>query len=407
MMSLTAYRKSDSRILIDPDGTELPIVTVAAGDFARQISQELNIGGHVQKLTWLAGSFFYDEHGDGPVEITLFGPGVQRRPFSTVDTWAWALFGQATYAITGRVSVTAGVRYSDEQKDVHNTGGVYRLGTDVLAVPGSFYDFVESVTYHAWTPRVSVQLGISRDTFLYGSAARGFKSGGLNVTAPRPGSAYLPEFAWTYEIGIKRTMAHERVRLNAAMFYNDYSNLQVQTFVAPGVTAISNAAASTIKGAEIETAAAAWRGLQLAGHLAWLDAKYDRYDAVGPGDVRGDASGHRLNNAPAWSGSASTLYEAAPAEGWHVFARGDLQWQSRAFFTPFNTGLESQAPYGLLHLRAGLRPSSRRWEFSVYVRNVGNHEYVTGASFPNAGFPAVTARPGDPRLWGTEFTFHP
>ena len=173
------------------------------------------------------------------------------------------------------------------------------------------------------------------------------------------------------------------------------------------MTKISNAAASTIKGAEIETAAAAWRGLQLAGHLAWLDAKYDRYDAVGPGDVRGDASGHRLNNAPAWSGSASTLYEAAPAEGWHVFARGDLQWQSRAFFTPFNTDIESQAPYGLLHLRAGLRPSSRRWEFSVYVRNVGNQGYVTGASFPNRGFPAVTARPGDPRLWGTEFTFHP
>ena len=186
-------------------------------------------------------------------------------------------------------------------------------------------------------------------------------------------------------------MAHERVRLNAAMFYNDYSNLQVQTFVAPGVTAISNAAASTIKGAEIETAAAAWRGLQLAGHLAWLDAKYDRYDAVGPGDVHGDASGHRLNNAPAWSGSASTLYEVAPAEGWHVFARGDLQWQSRAFFTPFNTDIESQAPYGLLHLRAGLRPSSRRWEFSVYVRNVGNQEYVTGASFPNA---AISCRHG-------------
>jgi outer membrane receptor protein involved in Fe transport len=178
----------------------------------------------------------------------------------------------------------------------------------VLAAPGSFYDFVESVTYHAWTPRVSAQLRIARDTFLYGSAARGFKSGGLNVTASTPGSAYLPEFAWTYEIGIKRTMAHERVRLNAAMFYNDYSNLQVQTFVEAGVTRISNAAVSTIKGAEIETAAAAWRGLQLAGHLAWLDAKYDRYDAVGPGDVRGDASGHRLNNAPAWSGSASTLY---------------------------------------------------------------------------------------------------
>ena len=153
-------------------------------DFARQISEELNIGGRVQKLTWLAGSFFYDEHGDGPVEITQFGTGRPKAPL--LDRRYVGLGAVRTGDIRNHRACLGDGRRSllRRAERYAQTGGVYRLGTDVLAVPGSFYDFVESVTYRAWTPRVSAQLGISRDTFLYGSAARGFKSGGLNVTAP-------------------------------------------------------------------------------------------------------------------------------------------------------------------------------------------------------------------------------
>ena len=105
------------------------------------------------------------------------------------------------------MSLTGGVRYSDEQKDIHNTGGVYRLGTTVLANPASFYDFVDRASYDAWTPKASIQFQASRETFVYVSATRGFKSGGLNVTATEPGGGFRPEFAWSYEGGLKRTMA--------------------------------------------------------------------------------------------------------------------------------------------------------------------------------------------------------
>ena len=82
--------------------------------------------------------------------------------------------------------------------------------------------------------------------------------------------------------------------------------------------------------------------------------------------------------------------------------RADVSWQSRVFFTPVNDAIESQRAYGLLHLRAGFEPQSRRWEVAVYVRNLGNQDYITGtASVP---IPAITGRPGDPRQWGTQFT---
>ena len=84
--------------------------------------------------------------------------------------------------------------------------------------------------------------------------------------------------------------------------------------------------------------------------------------------------------------------------------RGDVSWQSRVFFSPFNDAIETQRAYALVHLRAGFEPRNRRWEVAVYVRNVGNREYLTNATATNVGFPAFNGRPGEPRHWGTQFT---
>jgi iron complex outermembrane recepter protein len=405
LTSLTAHRKSDARFFIDPDATELSVATTLAPAVQDQVSQELTLARRTLKLTWIGGAFFFDEHEDAPVRITQFGPpAVEIRPFATVDARSWALFGQVTYRVSSHVSLTGGVRYSDEQKETHNVGGVYRLDTGVLANPASFYDFADRATHDAWTPKGSLQLQASRDTFVYLSATRGFKSGGLNITARQPGGAFRPEFAWSYEGGLKRTMAKGRVRVNAAAFYNDYQDLQVQTFIQTGVVLITNAASATIKGVEVETAATVGRGLQLTGTVSWLDATYDHYEAVGPGGMRGDAAGHHLNNAPPWSGSGSAVYEIATGGAGTASLRGDVSWQSGVFFSPFNSPVEAQRAYGLVHLRAGFEPRSRRWEVSVYVRNIGKREYLTGATATNVGFPAFTGRPGEPRHWGLQFT---
>ena len=82
-------------------------------------------------------------------------------------------------------------------------------------------------------------------------------------------------------------IAGGRARVNTAVFYTDYQDLQVQSFLRPGVPNISNAASAGIAGVEVEAAASAWRGVQLAGSLSWLDATYDRYLAVGLGGADG------------------------------------------------------------------------------------------------------------------------
>jgi iron complex outermembrane receptor protein len=272
----------------------------------------------------------------------------------------------------------------------------------MLAIPGSFYAVVDSATFDAWTPKASVQVEASPGTFLYASATRGFKSGGFNPTAPEPGLAFSPEYAWSYEGGVKRTIAGGRARVNAAMFYTDYRDLQVQSFIRPGVPDVRNAASATIKGVETEVTASGGHGVQLAGYFSWLDATYDHYLAVAPGETTRDVAGHRLNHVPEWSGGASAVYEFSTGHATQAFIRGDVSWQSRVFFTPFNDAIETQGAYGLVHLRAGFGPASRRWEVTAFVRNLANQDYIIGTA--NVPLPAFTAHPGAPRHWGTQFT---
>ena len=75
------------------------------------------------KLTWIGGAFLFDEHYEGQVEITVYPCRLRSGPSRRSETKAGALFGQATYSLSSRVSLTGGVRYTDEQKDLDNTGG--------------------------------------------------------------------------------------------------------------------------------------------------------------------------------------------------------------------------------------------------------------------------------------------
>ena len=295
-------------------------------DLQHQFSQEMTIVQRTPKLTWIGGVFLYEDHNEGQVEITVFPIATQIRPFAKIGTNAGALFGQATLSVSSRVSLTAGARYTGEQKDLDATGGEYRLGTGILTNPDTFDDFAERATYDAWTPKISLQVQGSRDAFVYLSATRGFKSGGFNPAAREPGRGFRPEFAWSYEGGMKVTLAGGRVRANTALFYSDYQDLQVQSFLRPGVPDISNAASATIRGIEFEMAAATWHGMQLSGTVSRLEATYDDYLALLPGGRPLDATGNRLNNAPQWSGSGSAVYDFAIGGAGTAAVRADVSW---------------------------------------------------------------------------------
>jgi iron complex outermembrane recepter protein len=388
LTSLTAYRDGDNRLFVDSDTTEHAVATTRTSGQQRQISQEVTIAQQTGRLNWVGGVYAFDERIRGQIEIT----GETFRGRSTVDTEAWALFGQARYLVRDRVGLIGGLRYSRERED---------------GVEEQAYHVTAGTEDGAWTPKASIEFGASRESFLFVSATRGFKSGGVNVFTPTSDQTFRPELAWSYEAGFKQTLPGGRGRLNTAFFYVDYRDLQVQSFLGAGVVAVSNAGRASSKGLEVEGTLAAGRGLQFLGIVSWLDARYGQYVFKVPRgrgiteDV--DAAGKRLREAPEWSGSASALYELQTGTLGTVSVRGDAAWQTRVFFTPPNEAVQSQYAYALVHARTTFVSRSRRWEVSVYARNLGGQEHLT-ATWLATGRVAFSGRPGEPRHWGTQFT---
>jgi iron complex outermembrane receptor protein len=401
LVSLSAFRKLENDFFVDADITELNVLATHNREDQHQFSQEVTISGEHRRLTWVGGVFFFDENDRQNLWVDQFAARTQVRLDPDVDATSAAIFGQATAALTSRLSATAGLRYTHEEKSITNAGGRYTADEPITLLAGTGYAYADSIEHSAWTPRFSVDLKLPRKAITYLSATRGFKSGGFNPSSTQPGRGYAPEWAWSYEAGLKTELLDGRARLNIAAFDMEYTNLQVQTPIGVGVFDIRNAAAATIRGVEVESDVRIGRGLNAGGHLAWLNATYDRYIAVGIGNVIGDVAGKHLNNAPEWSGRTWVEWTGNVGASRVLSIAADATAQSTIYYTPFNDSIQRQLPYALLNARMEYGPSHRRWALGVYARNITNTGYIM-ATFGTAPT-AFGGRPGPPRQVGLQF----
>ncbi|HEU4692016.1 MAG TPA: TonB-dependent receptor [Vicinamibacterales bacterium] len=401
LVSLSAYRQLDFEFFVDADITELDLLTSHQHERQHQLSQEITVSSQQPRLTWVGGVFLFneDDHQTYWVDQPPARAQVQLDPH--VDASSRALFGQASVALTPRVSATAGLRYTREDKDIVNNGGRYDLDPPNLPFPGSVYSYSDSVEHAAWTPKFGLEMKLPGGGLTYISATRGFKSGGFNPSSTAPGRGFAPEWVWGYESGVKRDLLGGRSKVAVSAFVMDYTNLQVQTPIIPGVFDIRNAAAATIRGVEIENTTRFGSGVEAGGHLTWLDATYDQYIAVGLGGVTGDVAGNRLNNAPEWAGRLWVQWIRGIGPSGQLTLTADTTAQSTVYYTPFNDDIQRQRPYGLLGMRAEYGPSHRRWSINAYARNLTDTDYVM-ATFGTSPA-AFGGRPGASRQFAIEF----
>ena len=350
----------------------------------------------------MAGAFLFDEDDHQRFWVDQFQTRTQVRLDPHVEATSRALFGQATIRLTPRLSATAGVRYTHEEKDIANAGGRYRLDPPETALPGTDYVYSDSIDHDAWTPKLGLEMQLPGGGLAYLSATRGFKSGGFNASSTAPGRGYAPEWIWSYEGGWKGELMSGRSRFDLTAFFMDYTNLQVQTPIGIGVFDIRNAAAATIRGVEAAGTSRLGGGFQAGGHVTWLDAVYDQYIAVNNNGVTGDVSGNRLNNAPEWAGRAWVEWSGDAGPSRRVSISADATAQSTVFYTPFNDDIQRQGSYGLLGGRIEYGASDRRWAVAAYARNLTNTDYLT-ATFGTSPA-AFGGRPGPSRQFAVEVT---
>jgi iron complex outermembrane receptor protein len=407
LRSLSAYRDTYYNLSLDSDATELSIVNTYADEHEHQFSEEVNLNLKYDKFDMVSGAYVFRDSDENLISIYVFPASVRVGFDPRVPSRSNAVFTQLTFHATSQLAFTAGIRYTDEGKEIYQNRASYDISTGAQ-LPGTLQIYHLSPSWTAVTPKFAVEYTIRENVLAYLSATRGFKSGGINFAPSSEATAiFAPETLWSYEAGLKSTWLDRRLRFNATAFYYEFKGLQVLEYVNLSATDITNAASATEKGVELETVAVPIRNLELGASLTWADGVYSSYPnaptlgcecAAG----RADATGHTLDNLPRYSAGTSAKYSWDLVGGSSVFVRGEYNWKSRMYFTPQNDALESQAAYGIGNLFIGYRASQKHWQANAFVKNASNTFYATSTATLVS---PVGAHVGDPRTYGLQFNW--
>ncbi|MDB5364823.1 MAG: TonB-dependent receptor [Rhodospirillales bacterium] len=403
LRSVTAYRRNVVKTLTDTDSTDRDTTVTLTSEKEWQFSEELNLSGKLGALDYVTGLYYFVEHIGTLTLVNQRAAGTFTGVFPSSHTTSKAAYAQGTYHLTDQLSVTAGARYSEEEKLFYGNVGTYTAATGALRGAQTLY--VGDGRYHAFTPKAGIEYQLTPDALLFVSATRGFKSGGFNQTSTTSAAAagFAPESLWSYEAGLKSEWFNRRLRANLTAFHYDYSNLQVQAFIRPGVTDITNAADATINGVELELRTRPLQNLELGANLASLDATYGKYPgASGPGGVVIDATGKRLNASPQYSANLSAQYDVPLSSGALVSLRGEYFWQDKQFFVASNDPAQSQGAYGLFNASVAYETEDGHWRVALWGKNLFDRQYITATATIS---PVVSGRPGDPRTFGARLTW--
>ncbi len=281
LKSISSYRELDYNDMIDIDGSPMNLFSASRGIDYKQYSQEFQLLGDADTVNYVLGLYYFKEKADVVNPITffgLFGAPTDNNTYG-LDNDSYAAFGQAEWrpASIQQLSLTAGIRYTEEDRDQYikhpntSTGGV-----DAFDEQGSDTWSNTSGTFIAgWD--------FSDDINVYAKVAQGWKSGGFNGEAPTAVTfqeGYDPEEVIAYEIGLKSRLLDDRLQLNVAAFYNDITDMQVSVFLegSGGASSnVQNAGGATTQGLEVELVYQVVEALQLSANYGYLDVEYNEF----------------------------------------------------------------------------------------------------------------------------------
>jgi iron complex outermembrane recepter protein len=280
---------------------------VNEGEF-EQFSQEAKFTGSIGPLELVGGVFYFheDNFSDfGDIFTLPFAPAPRGLPLVLADrtlinsTDAIAGYIQGDFHVTDTITLTAGLRYTDETKDFSVRDNRPFLGVNAAGVqqclgtfgPGACISNANLIAPNGvaiprrqnakvWTPRFAITFEPTDDLLVFASATRGFKSGGWNArgTAGSELLPFDPEFAWSYDAGFKSELLDNRLRVNLTAFLLEISDLQTPAAFTRANGSVAfitrNFADYQNKGLELEVTAAPFDGLNLFAAAGYQDDKY-------------------------------------------------------------------------------------------------------------------------------------
>jgi iron complex outermembrane receptor protein len=425
--SITSYSLSMDRLAADYDDTPLSILaTLPAHDNIQVITQELQLTGAslADRLHWTLGGYLYDSNerqDPGQAVVLGFAPPSYAYGNPASDVLSTAVYGQATYKLTQQLSLTAGLRYSNET----NTGWLINQTPHV------------SATFTNTSPQVGVNFQVDPGIMLYAKASEGFRAGGItpNGALPGGGLAFGPETAWTYEAGARMEFLDNRLRINPTFFLTDWNDIQFNVLIPTPTTVVAatqNAGNAQIKGFELESQFAATDRLSLTGSMSLLEGHYTRvgdltlttyplgYLASFPNPVTGLVLPGSvvtvpnltlkspLQRLPPVKFSVGATYSQPLAGGAKLVGSLDYSWTDKQSSAVTIADSVELPAYGLLNGRLEYDEPGGHWSIAAFATNLtGAYYLVGGVDFAKGYTAGVTELdPGRPREYGVELRAH-
>lgn len=421
LTSITAYTRYSEDYLVDRDGMTLIDIGVISNGEVESVSQELRLAGDMAGIRWvLGGNYAHDETDqtitalttDSTNTIIIPGLPITRTPANlTQRVRTAAVFGNIEVDLTDQLTAIAGARYTDSRNRGHYCqGGDFNFRQTITltstALSGSPTPLIQEgecaslgtngkpildgIRRTLSEDNVSWRLGLNykpdRDTLIYVSASRGYKSGSFPILSASSALQVVPvtqEKVDAYEGGFKVAVLDRALQINGAVFLYNYFDKQVRgQIIIPLFNrqeTLLNVPKSRITGAELELVARPTDQLTLSVNGTYLKTKIREYTGVNLDGAVTDFSGSKIPYTPKWQVNANADYSAPISDALNVYLGAGLRHNSSAdgiIAAPANLKLKA---YTTVDAQVGIEAEDGRWRAGLFGRNIFNEYYWSNA----------------------------
>lgn len=446
LTSITAYREFNSLDDIDADFLDIDALERVVDAEQTQFSQELRISHQYERFSYVAGLYYFQQDLDSvttttvgedtsalvtgllnfPVPPTAFPAETGGVDIATQDNKSYAVFGQVDFNLTEDLMLTAGLRWTNEDKDMQNLFTEDASDSLDFTSPGwGFWlfpplsprdDVDEQIDDDQVTGTIKLTWFAFDSVMFYASYGTGYKAGGVNTDRIDQALdvVFDAETAESYEVGMKADFPDQALRVNLALHRTDTDDLQTISFQGAGF-ALQNAGVAKTQGLEADITWQPTEPLSLRLAYAYNDGEYEDFeqgdcwvstpwhsDQPDPGqneDGSCDRSGGLLSGNPENVAVVSGNYDfTLGANSGYLYA--EYIYTDERMTDVNNDPGKLDGSYGLVNLRAGLL--LERWDLDIALwgRNITDEDYTTTIADAVVQDGRLNAYYNEPFTWG-------
>lgn len=394
LVLITAYQDAWRDDRENTDASPLQMIEARYNAVQREFSQEVRLqSSGASPLRWVAGAYYMRDYlrdsssydilrALRPLFVSPTNPnGVSIDDSVALFSWpytqktdSYAAFGQVDWDIVDKLTLTAGLRWSADQKSIDYTSQAENGDIMLLQLR-------DNRTFSDWSGRLGLNYAFSDSARVYATYNRGYKSGGFFggfATSPDELQPYDNETLDAYEAGFKGEFADSRLRAALSGFYYKYKNQQVFSLEERnGVTVqvLTNAGKSHAYGGEFELSGRTLPGLDINLSAGWLETRIDEFETLGD-----DFSGNRLQHSPRWTLAGGFSYEALLSNGSAILLNANANWRSKVYFDNSMRERLAEGGKAMVDGQISWRTANESLELGVFAKNLFDTVSLAGIS---------------------------